>query len=67
VLIGTDEEVLRVSKHLQEFGVFAGAIRPPTVPDGTSRIRISLTAAHTHEHIDQIVDAFESWSRSKRS
>jgi len=67
VLIGTDEEVLRVSKHLQEFGVFAGAIRPPTVPEGTSRIRISLTAAHTHEHIDQIVDAFESWSRSKRS
>lgn len=67
VLIGTEQETLDVSRHLRDHGVFAGAIRPPTVPDGTSRIRLSLTAAHTSEHIDQIVDAFRSWLIKKKS
>ncbi len=61
VLIGSERELMDVSGHLVDHGIFAGAIRPPTVADGSSRIRLSLTAAHTKEHVDQIVDAFRTW------
>jgi 8-amino-7-oxononanoate synthase len=43
---------LAVSQQLQNGGIFALAIRPPTVP--TSRIRLTLMATHTHDHIDRL-------------
>jgi 8-amino-7-oxononanoate synthase len=66
VVIGTEQEVLDVSMHLRDHGVFVGAIRPPTVAEGTSRIRISLTAAHTPVHVDHIVEAFHSWLKTRK-
>lgn len=63
VLIGTEQDVLDISKHLVMNGVYAGAIRPPTVPEGTSRLRISLTAAHSTQQIDHIVEAFRTWPK----
>jgi 8-amino-7-oxononanoate synthase len=48
-------EALKVAQYLRSCGIFAPAIRPPTVP--TSRIRISVMATHTPEHIQKLVEA----------
>ncbi len=58
ICLGLDspETALNQSKKLQQAGVFAPAIRPPTVP--TSRIRLSVMATHAGEHLEQLVDAF---------
>jgi 8-amino-7-oxononanoate synthase len=55
LLIGQDDEALRVSARLEAHGIFVPAIRPPTVPKGTARLRISLSAAHEAEDIDALV------------
>ena len=57
VIIGDNHEALRVANALFERGLWVPAIRPPTVPKGTARLRVSLTAAHTREQVAQLVDA----------
>lgn len=57
VLIGSNDEVMRVSEHLLEQGILVPAIRPPTVPKGSARLRISLSAAHTKADVRQLIDA----------
>jgi 8-amino-7-oxononanoate synthase len=52
---GTLENTIRVSKHLYERGIFAPAIRPPTVKE--PRIRITVTAAHATEDIERLIEA----------
>ena len=59
-LLGTPDNALRVASRLRELGVLAKAIRPPTVPPGTSRIRFALTAAHTEQHIDSALSALRT-------
>lgn len=51
VLVGGDEETMAVSQALFERGVFVHGIRPPTVPEGTGRLRLTLMATHTREMI----------------
>jgi 8-amino-7-oxononanoate synthase len=61
IIIGAEQEALALSWHLEANGIFASAIRPPTVPDGASRIRISLSASHSREQIDVLLNAMERW------
>jgi len=61
VLIGDEHEVLELTQFLDEKGYWVSAIRPPTVPEGSSRIRITMSVKHTQEDIDQLVDAFRQW------
>jgi 8-amino-7-oxononanoate synthase len=63
LVIGRNESALSVMAALDRQGVWVPAIRPPTVPQGTSRLRISLSAAHTHEHVQQLIDALVSAAR----
>ncbi|MED4877522.1 aminotransferase class I/II-fold pyridoxal phosphate-dependent enzyme, partial [Anoxybacillus geothermalis] len=56
VIIGPNDRAVAMSEQLQEAGIAAVAIRPPTVPEGTARIRFSITAAMTEEDIDMAVD-----------
>lgn len=54
ILIGSNEDTLAVSDYLYESGIIGTAIRPPTVPIGESRIRLTVTAAHNKEQIDYV-------------
>ncbi|GLS82672.1 8-amino-7-oxononanoate synthase [Paraferrimonas haliotis] len=51
------QSVLKVASGLREKGLLVGAIRPPTVPSGSQRLRVTLSACHTHEQIAQLVTA----------
>ena len=57
VLVGEARSALALAKALLDRGVYVPAIRPPTVPDGTCRLRFTVTAAHKPADIDQAVDA----------
>lgn len=57
VIIGDNHEALRVATELYQRGLWVPAIRPPTVPRGTARLRVSLTAAHTPEQVARLIDA----------
>lgn len=59
MIIGDDYETLQISQALFERGFLVTAIRPPTVPEGSSRLRITLSAKHTHDHIDQLIDVLD--------
>ena len=54
ILIGRNDDTLAVSDYLYESGIIGTAIRPPTVPIGESRIRLTVTAAHNREQIDYV-------------
>jgi 8-amino-7-oxononanoate synthase len=55
LMIGGNEDALRVSAALAQRGVLVPAIRPPTVPPGTARLRISLSAAHTEQDVAKLI------------
>lgn len=54
VLVGDNERALRLHRRLMEQGILAVAIRPPTVPNGTARLRLSVTLNHSPELLDQV-------------
>ncbi len=56
LVIGNNKKVLELQAELKKHGILVAAIRPPTVPAGTARLRISLNANHTHEQIDLLVE-----------
>jgi len=57
LVIGGNREAVAASDALAREGILVPAIRPPTVPAGTARLRISLSAAHAEEDVDRVVDA----------
>ncbi|MBF0595663.1 MAG: 8-amino-7-oxononanoate synthase [Candidatus Omnitrophica bacterium] len=58
VMLGSAERALCCSKELLESGILVSAIRPPTVPAGTARLRVTVTAAHTDQDLERCVSAF---------
>lgn len=66
ILIGKTETALAFSRKLLEDGIYIPAIRPPTVPDGTSRLRISLMATHTDEQIQYLLFTLEKIGKELR-
>jgi 8-amino-7-oxononanoate synthase len=57
LLIGDNRQALALSTGLRERGIWVAAIRPPTVPQGTARLRITLSAAHSEEDVAQLAEA----------
>jgi 8-amino-7-oxononanoate synthase len=57
LLIGENQAALNLSEGLRERGIWVAAIRPPTVPQGTARLRIALSAAHTEADVQRLVEA----------
>jgi len=60
LLVGDSATALALSAALKEQGILAAAIRPPTVPAGTARLRITLTAPHTEAQADRLLDALQA-------
>lgn len=56
LLIGDDKKAVDLSQQLFELGYLVTAIRPPTVPEGSARLRITLSAGHSRDHINQLVE-----------
>tara|TARA_R110001606_G_scaffold361754_5_gene515036 strand:+ start:31092 stop:32267 length:1176 start_codon:yes stop_codon:yes gene_type:complete len=59
VLIGDDKQTIKIGKALENKGLLVGVIRPPTVPEGSSRLRITLSANHNEQQVKQLLDALE--------
>ncbi len=58
ILVGDSERAVEVSRRLAEHGTVVPPIRPPTVPAGTARLRLTVTARHEEQQIDAVVAAF---------
>jgi 8-amino-7-oxononanoate synthase len=65
IIIGENAEALRAGAGLYGQGLWVPAIRPPTVPAGTARLRVTLSAAHTHEDVAQLVAALNQLERMR--
>jgi 8-amino-7-oxononanoate synthase len=63
LLIGENQAALDLSLALRERGLWVAAIRPPTVPEETARLRITLSAAHTSAEVAQLVEALYELAR----
>ena len=59
ILLGSTELSLKLSKALSDQGILVSAIRPPTVPEGQSRLRVTFSANHTDKHVEQLLNALE--------
>jgi 8-amino-7-oxononanoate synthase len=59
LVVGDERDALRMSSELLEAGYLVPAIRPPSVPEGSSRLRIALSAAHTDEQVEGLVAALQ--------
>jgi 8-amino-7-oxononanoate synthase len=60
LMLGDADTALAASRHLEHHGLLVGAIRPPTVPAGKARLRITLSAAHDDAHVDRLLAALET-------
>lgn len=58
VRVGSPRRLEAIARRLEVHGVRVGAFRPPTVPDGVSRFRVSLSAAHADADVERLLDAF---------
>ena len=56
LVVGNSAQTLALSQALEERGLLIGAIRPPTVPQGTARLRITLSAAHRPADLDRLLE-----------
>ena len=64
IVIGDNAETMRAGAALYEQGLWVGAIRPPTVPAGTARLRVTLSAGHTQAEVAQLITALNALERA---
>jgi len=57
LIIGAEAEALRISRSLLEKGMLVSAVRPPTVPKGTSRLRITLSCEHSEAEMKRLAES----------
>ncbi|MGN6134011.1 MAG: 8-amino-7-oxononanoate synthase [Aureliella sp.] len=67
VIVGSSQQVLTLSLELRACGLFVPAIRPPTVPPGAARLRITLSSAHSDHHIERLLTTLNRLSPAPRS
>lgn len=57
IVLGNEEVAIAASARLLEAGIWVPAIRPPSVPEGTSRLRVTVSAAHSDQEVDRLLTA----------
>ena len=62
IMIGDNDTAVKISQALEDKGILVTAIRPPTVPNGTARLRITFSAAHEEKHVEQLLCALDDLS-----
>jgi len=65
VIIGDPQNALSLSSSLKQNGLWVNAIRPPTVPSQSSRLRFAFSSLHTENHLEELVDVMKSFSLKK--
>ena len=66
IMVGSSDVAIRYSQQLLTHGILVTAIRPPTVPNGEARLRVTLSAAHTASQIKQLLVALESLNMTQK-
>ncbi|MFB6422035.1 MAG: 8-amino-7-oxononanoate synthase [Candidatus Malihini olakiniferum] len=66
LIVGDNSKALHLANYLRQQGIEVSAIRPPTVPPGSARLRITLTAAHTDDDIGHLLDALHIAARKQK-
>ena len=66
LMAGVEDEALALNAYLEEKGVLAVAIRPPTVEPGRSRIRLALSARHQQSDLDMLIELLQKWRDGRR-
>ena len=61
IVLGEAETALAAARDLEDKGLLAAPIRPPTVPAGTARLRLAFSAEHTEAQVDQLIEAVRPW------
>jgi len=64
IMVGESDKAMAISAALEQQGIFISAIRPPTVPAGSARLRVTLSASHTEQQVDQLLAALETATTS---
>ena len=64
VIIGPNDATVRAGEALYEQGLWVGTIRPPTVPQGTARLRLTLSATHTEQEVARLASALNELERT---
>jgi len=65
MIVGASGLALELSERLRERGILIAAIRPPTVPEGTARLRITFSASHREEDIDLLLETLDEVCHSR--
>jgi 8-amino-7-oxononanoate synthase len=63
IIIGDNQRTVEISNALLNSGFLVSAIRPPTVPQGSARLRVTLSALHEEQHVDRLLDALDNATR----
>ena len=66
LMVGAEDEALALNSYLEEKGVLAVAIRPPTVEPGRARIRLALSALHQQSDLDRLIELLQKWRDGRR-
>ena len=64
IMIGEADKAMAISAALEQQGIFISAIRPPTVPAGSARLRVTLSASHTEQQVERLLTALDSATSS---
>jgi 8-amino-7-oxononanoate synthase len=66
ILIGDSQAAVDISNALLDAGFFVSAIRPPTVPQGSARLRVTFSALHEEQHVDRLLDALDKTTADRK-